>query len=90
MSSTSSLPVITNEDSNPSILDAINEVEDYINQNSLDKDDLLEVEVTYLNNSKSFPNNDFCFTEDDFIEFVNNINDATRHRGNYHFTWNKI
>ena len=90
MSSTSSIPVITNEDSNPSILDAINEVEDYINQNSLDKDDLLEVEETYLNNSESFPNNDFCFTEDDFIEFVNNINDATRHRGNYHFTWNRI
>ena len=44
----------------------------------------------YLNNSESFPNNDFCFTEDDFIEFVNNINDATRHRGNYHFTWNRI
>ena len=48
MSSTSSLPVITNEDSNPSILDAINEVEDYINQNSLDKDDLLEVETKLL------------------------------------------
>ena len=43
-----------------------------------------------MNNSESFPNNDFYFTEDDFIESINNINDATRHRGNYYFTWNKI
>ena len=43
-----------------------------------------------IENSDSFPNNDFCFTEDDFIESINNINDATRHRDNYNFTWNKI
>ena len=43
-----------------------------------------------MKNSDSFPNNDFCFTEDDFIESINNINDATRHRDNYNFTWNKI
>ena len=43
-----------------------------------------------MNNSESFPNNDFCFTKDDCIESMNNINDATRYRGNYHFTWNKI
>ena len=43
-----------------------------------------------MKNSDSFPNNNFCFTEDDFIESINNINDATRHRDNYNFTWNKI
>ena len=65
-------------------------MEDYINPNSLDEDDVLEVEENDLNNSESLPNNDFCFTKDDFIESINNINDATRYRGNYHFTWNKI
>ena len=89
-SNISSLPVIINECTDPSILDAINEVEGYINPNSLDEDDVLEVEENDLNNSESLPNNDFCFTKDDFIESINNINDATRYRGNYHFTWNKI
>ena len=42
-------------------------MENYINPNSLDEDGLLEVEENDLNNSESFPNNDFCFTEDGFI-----------------------
>ena len=45
----------------------INEVEAYINPNSIDGENLLEVEENDLNNSESFPNNDFCFTEDGFI-----------------------
>ena len=36
------------------------------------------------------PDNDFCFTEDDFIDSVNNINDATRHRSNYNSIWDQI
>ena len=36
------------------------------------------------------PNNDFCFTEDDFIDSVNNMNDATRHRSNYNSIWDYI
>ena len=90
MSSNSSIPDNTKEDSDPSILHVINEVEAYINPNSFEWDNLLEVEENDLNNSESFPNNNFCFTEDGFIESINNINDETRHRGNYHFTWNKI
>ena len=65
-------------------------MEDYINPNSIGGDNLLEVEEDNLNNSELFPDNDICFTEDDFIESINNINDVTRHRGNYNFTWNKI
>ena len=38
----------------------------------------------------SHPNNDFCFTEDDFIDSVNNMNDATRHRSNYNSIWDHI
>ena len=29
------------------------------------------------------PNNDFCFTEDDFLEARTNMNEATRHAGSY-------
>ena len=36
------------------------------------------------------PNNDFCFTEDDFLEARTNMNEATRHAGSYHETWSKI
>ena len=32
-------------------------------------------------------NNDFCFTEEDFIESQTVMNDATRHWGAYNITW---
>ena len=38
----------------------------------------------------SHPHNDFCFTVDDFIESLNNMNDATKHRINYKNTWDQI
>ena len=52
-------------------------MEDCINPNSIGGDNLLEVEEDNLNNSELFPDNDICFTEDDFIESINNNNDAT-------------
>ena len=36
------------------------------------------------------PNNDFCFTEEDFIESRTAMNDATRHWGTYNVTWQTI
>ena len=36
------------------------------------------------------PNNDFCFTEDDFIETRQQMNDAVRHQGTYMDAWSKI
>ena len=36
------------------------------------------------------PNNDFCFTEEDFLEARTNMNEATRHTGTYNSTWSKI
>ena len=60
-----------------------------INLNSIDADDLLK-EGEDLNNSEPFPNNDLYFTEDEFIESINNTNDATRRRDSYDFTWGKI
>ena len=36
------------------------------------------------------PNNDFCFTEDDFLEARTNMNEATRHTGSYNQAWSQI
>jgi len=36
------------------------------------------------------PNNNFCFTAEDFIETRNNVNDATRHQGTYASAWKTI
>ena len=36
------------------------------------------------------PNNDFCFTEDDFLEARTNMNEATRHTGTYNLAWSEI
>ena len=36
------------------------------------------------------PNNDFCFTEDDFLEARTNMNEATRHTGTYNSAWSEI
>ena len=36
------------------------------------------------------PNNDFCFTEADFIETRTAMNDAMRHQGTHTTTWTAI
>ena len=33
---------------------------------------------------ESIPNNDFCFTEDKFLESITEMNDATRHHAVWH------
>ena len=63
-------------------------MEDCVNPNSINGDDLIEEEKD-LNDSELFPNNDFCFTTDEFIESINNINDETRYRGNHNITWSR-
>ena len=60
----------------PIVTDAIDEEEDV--------SDPLEAVVVGENEGgqdkeNESPNNDFCFTETDFIETRNNFNDATRH-----------
>ena len=63
------------EDSNPSIF----------NSNPAQQD-----EDTEENEDVLYPNNDFCFTEDDFLEAQINMNEATRHTGTYNLAWSKI
>ena len=36
------------------------------------------------------PNNDFCFTHDDFIEYQSSMNDATRHQNKHAAAWSEI
>jgi len=42
---------------------------------------LIEGDIEEQADLEAMPNNDFCFTEDDFLESVTEMNDATRHRG---------
>jgi len=63
------------EDSDPSIS----------NSNPAQQD-----EDTEENEDVLYPNNDFCFTEDDFLEAQINMNEATRHTGTYNLVWSKI
>ena len=70
-------------------VDAINEEEDVLNPAQIDGDndnapDPEDQDPTHL------PNNDFCFTEDDFLESLSNMNDATRHRSKWHDAWQII
>ena len=41
-------------------------------------------------NTNSTPNNDFCFTQEDFLEAQSGHNDATRHRSRIQEVWNEI
>ena len=52
--------------------------------------DSVESEQDTVEDEGSMPNNDFCFTEDDFIETRQQMNDAIRHQGTYMDAWTKI
>ena len=81
MSNTGS--VVNDEAEDPTVMDAVTEEEDtLIPVETMMEDDCQD--------DNSHPNNDFCFTEDDFIDSVNNMNDATRHRSNYNSIWDHI
>ena len=43
-----------------------------------------------IENEEATPNNDFCFTNDDFVEYRTQVNDATRHQGKYREAWHII
>jgi len=43
-----------------------------------------------VDNEEATPNNNFCFTNDDFIEYRTQVNDSTRHQGDDRKAWNTI
>ena len=70
-------------------LDATNEEEDVLDPAQIDDNndnapDPEDEDPAHL------PNNDFCFTEDDFLESLSNMNDATRHRSKWRDAWHII
>ena len=64
--------------------DATNEEEDVLDHIRMEGD------IEEQADPEAMPNNDFCFTEDDFLESVTEMNDATRHRGVWHNAWKEI
>ena len=68
----------------PADEDAINDIED--NDESVGGDE----GVGEDEGVESAPNNDFFFTEEDFLRASTEMNDATRHQGIYSDTWKKI
>ena len=57
--------------------DAVEEDEDNIFNASDEDSDTLEEET------QGIPNNDFCFTEADFLNYQTSMNDATRHQSKH-------
>ena len=81
MSNTGS--VVNDEAEDPTVMDAVTKEED----NLIPVETMMEDDCQ---DDNSYPNNAFCFTEDDFIDSVINMNDATRHRSNYNSIWDHI
>ena len=71
-------------------LDAINEEEDVLDPAQIVDGDNDNAPDPEDEDPANLPNNDFCFTEDDFLESLSNMNDATRHRGKWRDVWKII
>ena len=69
-------------DTNPVLQDTIEEWEDPINSE--------DIAGGVHEGEEGFPNNDFCFTAENFIETRNNMNDAICHQGTYTSAWKTI
>lgn len=66
--------------------DAVNEEEDPVDMGTLLQDNGC---IRDDNQEESLPNNDFCFSEEDFLETAA-TNDAMRHQGAYRDAWATI
>lgn len=67
--------------------DAVEEEEDPLNLAMLQEDSPADAAE---NAEAALPNNDFCFSEEDFLETRRMMNDATRHRGTFLNAWDTI
>ena len=79
--------VVNEETEDLAVMDAVTKEEDTLNTVEMTMEDDCQDKDSIDN---SHPDNDFCFTEDDFIVSVNNMNDATRHWSNYNSIWDQI
>ena len=91
---------IANSTGPPNVSIDTGPVEDPALNDAIDEDETLplaveaaegdEDAVAEVEGEDSTPNNDFCFTEADFLESQTQMNDATRHLSTYKTTWDKI
>ena len=86
---TTTLSAESNTLDNTSNIDAINEEEDVLDPVQIDGNNG-NVPDPEDEDPAHVPNNNFCFTEDDFLESLSNMNDATRHRSKWHDAWQII
>ena len=63
--------------------------EDAIVEAGDDENSVQDEEADGGTNLQLAPNNDFCFTEEDFLRVSNEMNDATRHQGRFIDAWKK-
>ena len=72
-------------------IDAVNETEDHTDPVIADiNETVIDGDGDNIEQPEGLPNNDFCFTEADFLETRNQMNDATRHQGTFHEAWSAI
>ena len=82
----------------PSVMEAVEEQEDNVEGGQEDQvgpednvvPDGVSMPTEARGESEEIPNNDFCFTHDDFIEYQSSMNDATRHQNKHAAAWSEI
>ena len=80
----------------PDLMDAVEEHED--NVEGSQEDDIgpgdvpggVSMPTEAGGEADQIPNNDFCFTHDDFIEYQSSMNDASRHQNKHAAAWSEI
>ena len=70
--------------------DAVEELEDHNNPQLMEDNVANNVEDEGVACNNNHPNNNFCFTQEDFLETQYQMNDATRHHGSYNEAWDTI
>lgn len=73
------------------VTDAVEECDDNVDPASTENAAMIPLDANDQEETQEgLPNNDFCFTEADFLETRNQMNDATRHQGSHNEAWDTI
>ena len=88
ISAASNSAIVTISSTSVSALDVIEPADEDAIVETEDNDEGVEEDgIDGDTDLQSAPNNEFCFTEEDFLRSSNEMNDATRHQGMYNDTW---
>ena len=73
------------------VTDAVEECDNNVDPASTENAAMIPLDANDQEDTQEgLPNNDFCFTEADFLETRNQMNDATRHQGSHNEAWDTI